>query len=262
VDLIAGKSEKRNKEHGMAQQSAGITRLKQALEDLGSASEGARLQLHLLALEARQRTGDLEANIENMEHRLDRGIHQAISTATDKARQLTKTLQESLRGHPPTVGPRADRLGTLVTEPVYTCSPDDSLARAAQIMWEHDCGAVPVIDAERRPCGMITDRDVCMGAYTRGQPLHAVRVSEVMSRHVRSCSVDDSLQRAIGTMVEARVRRVPIVGADGRLAGILSLGDAIRAATLLGQRDAEELVFQLVGAVSQRRPTDRPLAAE
>lgn len=129
-------------------------------------------------------------------------------------------------------------------------------------MWEHDCGAVPVVDAERRPCGMITDRDVCMGAYTRGLPLHALRVSEVMSRHVHSCSVEDSLQRAIGTMVEARVRRMPVVAADGRLVGLLSLGDVVRAATLLGQGDAQELVLQLVGAVSQRRPSDQPLAAE
>jgi CBS domain-containing protein len=246
----------------MAEQSAGIKRLKHALEDLGGASEGARLQLHLLALEARQRTGELEAGIENLELRLDRGIHQAIATATDKARQLTKTLQESLRGHPPVLGPRADRLGSLVTEPVYTCSPEDTLARAAQIMWEHDCGAVPVVDAEQRPCGMVTDRDVCMGAYTRGQPLHAVRMSEVMSRHIRSCSVEDSLQHAISTMVEAQVRRVLIVSAEGRLVGILSLGDAVRAATLLGQREAEELAFQLVGAVSHRRPSGQPLAAE
>jgi hypothetical protein len=84
----------------MAREPAGIAVLKQALEDLGSASDSARLQLHLLALEARQRTGELGASIDSVEQRLDRGIQQALSNAADKARQLTKTVQESLRGQP------------------------------------------------------------------------------------------------------------------------------------------------------------------
>jgi CBS domain-containing protein len=246
----------------MARETAGITLLKHALEDLGNASEGARLQLHLLALEARRRTGELGAGLDTVEQRLDRGIHQALATAADKARQLTKTVQESLRGEASMPGPRADRLETIMTEPVHSCSPDDSLARAAQIMWENDCGAVPVVDAAQRPCGMITDRDVCMAAYTRGQPPHAVRVSEVMSRHVHSCSLEDPLRRAIGMMVEAQVRRVPVIDSNGRLVGIVSLGDVVRAATLLGQREAEELAFQLLAAVTQRRPRGQSLAAE
>jgi CBS domain-containing protein len=246
----------------MAREPAGIAVLKQALEDLGSASDSARLQLHLLALEARQRTGELGASIDSVEQRLDRGIQQALSNAADKARQLTKTVQESLRGQPATQGPRPERLATLMTEPVHACTPDDSLARAAQIMWDNDCGSVPVVDAEGHPCGMITDRDVCMGAYTRGQALHALRVHDVMTHHVRSCSVHDSLEQAIRSMGEAQVRRLPVVDAGGRLVGILSLGDVIRAATLLGQKEAEAVVFQLLLAVSQRRPQGQPLAAQ
>ena len=50
------------------------------------------------------------------------------------------------------------------------------LARAAQLMWDHDFGALPVVDADGRLVGMITDRDICMAAYLRGQPLHDISV--------------------------------------------------------------------------------------
>lgn len=234
--------------------------LKHALEDLGSASESARLQLHLLALEARERTGELETGIEAIEQRLDQGIHQALSNATDKARQLAKTVKESWRGHPPIVGPHAEQLGTLMTSPVRSCSPQDSLAHVAQLLWEHDCGAVPVVDGEGRPCGMITDRDVCMAAYTKGKTLHEIRAREVMSRHLHSCSIDEPLEHAIAIMVDAQVRRVPIIGHDGRLTGILSLADVVRSVVLLGQREAETLVFALLAAVSRRRSAELPAA--
>jgi CBS domain-containing protein len=230
-----------------------LNTLKHALEDLGSASDSARLQLHLLALEARERTGKLETGLETLEQRLDQSIHQVLSSATDKARQLAKTLEQSWRGHPPIVGSQAEQLGTLMTSPARSCSPGDSLAEVAQILWDHDCGAVPVVDAEGRPCGMVTDRDVCMGAYTKGKPLHEIRVSDVMSRHVHTCSVDEPLERALALMVDAQVRRIPIVGHDGRLTGILALADVVHAALLLGQREAETVVFDLLAAVSRRR---------
>ncbi|HVZ36160.1 MAG TPA: CBS domain-containing protein [Polyangiaceae bacterium] len=238
-----------------------INILKHALEDLGSASENARLQLHLLALEARERTGAIETGIGALEHRLDQGIHQALSNATHTARQLAQTVKESWRGHPPMVGPHAERLGTLMSSPARSCSPRDSLAQVAQILWDHDCGAVPVVDADGRPCGMVTDRDVCMGAYTKGKALHEILVSDVMSRHLHSCSLDEPLERAIAIMIDAQVRRVPIVDHEGRLAGILSLADVVRAVVLLGQREAETLVFDLLAAVSRRRSGEQ-LAAQ
>jgi CBS domain-containing protein len=238
-----------------------INVLKHALEDLGSASESARLQLHLLALEARQRTGALETSIDTLEQRLDRGIHQALSNATDQARQLAKTVKDSWRGHPTIVGPQTERLGTLMTSPAHSCSPQDSLALAARLLWDHDCGAIPVVDAEGRPCGMITDRDLCMGAYTKGKALHDILAGEVMSRPVHSCSIDEPLERAIAVMIDAQVRRVPIVDHDGRLAGILALADVVRAAVLLGQREAEALAFDLLAAVSRRR-SGQQVAAE
>ena len=59
---------------------------------------------------------------------------------------------------------------------VKTCRSSDSLDRAAQLMWENDCGCVPIVDDEGRGVGMVTDRDVCMAAYTQGGPLTHLRV--------------------------------------------------------------------------------------
>ena len=74
----------------------------------------------------------------------------------------------------------------LMNQPAVTCSPRDTLHRAAGLMWEHDCGALPVVDDNGHIAGMITDRDICMAAYTQGRPLHAVPVNEIMSRTVFS----------------------------------------------------------------------------
>ena len=99
----------------MAQHASGATKnsnLKQLLEDLGSASDDARLQLHLLALETRQRTGEFGTRLEKLEKELDRGFHQALSTATERARQLTKVMHASLGLEPPS-RPSAKRSGQL-----------------------------------------------------------------------------------------------------------------------------------------------------
>ena len=64
----------------------------------------------------------------------------------------------------------------IMNREVKTCRPQDSLNRAAQIMWDEPCGAVPVVDDQHRPVGFLTDRDICMAAYTQGKPLEQLRV--------------------------------------------------------------------------------------
>ena len=115
-----------------------------------------------------------------------------------------------------------------MSQGVRTCSPDDSLNHVARILWEADCGAVPVTDAEGRLLGIITDRDVCMASYTRGQPLWACSVSSVMSTPVHHCAPDDSAEHVAEIMRAHQVRRVPVAAPDGRLLGMVSLADIAR----------------------------------
>lgn len=124
------------------------------------------------------------------------------------------------------------RVEQLMSKQVYWCRPEDTLDRAAQLMWDHDCGALPVCtgNGETRVSGMITDRDICMSALFQGRPLHEIRVSEAMTRESRVCRPEDAAADAERTMRSAQVRRLPVVSASGDLVGIISLADIAREA--------------------------------
>ncbi|HLU40431.1 MAG TPA: CBS domain-containing protein [Planctomycetota bacterium] len=117
-----------------------------------------------------------------------------------------------------------------MTKEVQTCQPHHTLAEPARLMWECDCGVVPVVDDARRVVGMVTDRDICMATYTQGKPPSAIPVQSVMAKNVVSCRVDEDLASAEQKMQKAQVRRLPVVDQDGVLVGILSLNDIARSA--------------------------------
>jgi CBS domain-containing protein len=118
----------------------------------------------------------------------------------------------------------------LMTADVKCCHPEDSLNTAAQLMWEYDCGCIPVVDDGGRPVAMITDRDICMAAYTQGARLSERPVASAMSCEIYTCRADDELAMVEEMMRQCRVRRVPVVDAQGRLTGIISLNDIAEAA--------------------------------
>ncbi|MEO6594314.1 MAG: CBS domain-containing protein [Planctomycetota bacterium] len=110
-----------------------------------------------------------------------------------------------------------------------TCCADDRLDSVAQKMWEHDCGCVPVVDREGRPLAMITDRDLCMAAFTTGKPLSELPVAHAMSKGVFTCRPQEDLTAAAQRMCKHGVRRIPVVDAEGKLTGLLSLNDLTTA---------------------------------
>lgn len=128
------------------------------------------------------------------------------------------------------------RVEEVMTADVACCRPDDSDERAAQLMWENDCGVIPVTDSSGRTVGIVTDRDLCMAAFTRGRDLSQLRVSDAMSPNVHGCRRKQSLEDALGLMREHRVRRLPVIEDDGRLVGMLSMNDVIRAVDQGGKR--------------------------
>lgn len=121
------------------------------------------------------------------------------------------------------------KVSDLMTKQVRACHQHDSLNRAAQLMWENDCGAVPVIDSDLKVIGMLTDRDICMAAYTRGLALADASVGSVMSRDVCICNPSDNIPAAAERMRERQIRRLPVIDDDQRLVGILSMSDIARA---------------------------------
>jgi CBS domain-containing protein len=117
------------------------------------------------------------------------------------------------------------RVGQLMSRPPITCGVDESLNSAARLMWEHDCGAIPVVDGDGKVVGIVTDRDVCMAAYTTGEKLHAIPVTTAMAKQVFCCRPDDALAAAEAVMSEQQIRRLPVVDAENRPLGMLSLND-------------------------------------
>lgn len=122
------------------------------------------------------------------------------------------------------------KISQVMTQPAFVCRTSDSLTEAAKLMWDHDCGVLPVTNEEGRVVGMITDRDICMAAYTQGRPLAAIQVSGVMSRSVYGCGPEDSLETAEQIMQNFQVRRLPVLDANGHPLGLVSLNDIARAA--------------------------------
>ena len=117
------------------------------------------------------------------------------------------------------------KIQDLMTTSVRACGSEDSLNEAARFMWEGDCGCLPVIDADRHVIGMITDRDVAMAAYMKGQPLREIPVSSAMTRAVIALHSKDELATAADRMCEAAIRRMPVVDDDNRPLGPGKIGE-------------------------------------
>jgi len=146
----------------------------------------------------------------------------------------------------------------LMTHAPAVCTTTDHLTRAAQIMWERDCGSVPVLDEAGKLTGIVTDRDICMAAYTQGRALHEIPVSSVMSKVVYAVGPDATAADALDTMNRKAVRRLPVTDASGRLLGILSLADFTRVARESAARRAptRDAVIDALAAVSTPRPIE------
>ena len=129
----------------------------------------------------------------------------------------------------------------VMTTQVATCVAGDDLDRVAQLLWDTDCGALPVASPERRVIGMITDRDVCMAAFTKGRALRELRVIDHMTASPAVCQVDDTLESAAAHMGERGVRRLPVVDEAGLIVGVVAINDIARAAARANARDKRGL---------------------
>ncbi len=141
-----------------------------------------------------------------------------------------------------------------MTKDVWTCQEDETLAVAARIMWDHDVGAVPVVDVARKLVGIVTDRDICMAAYFTGKPLEVERVGLHMSTQVYTAAPADPVEAAEQLMRSKQVHRLPVVDATGEVIGMVSLNDLARAAAERGRSaiDSSEIVATLAAIARPR----------
>jgi len=144
------------------------------------------------------------------------------------------------------------RIRDIMTEPVIACSPDTNLAAAAAIMWNEDCGVLPVVE-DGKLTGILTDRDICIALGTRGVPAPSIAVRDVAMKDVETCAPESDVHSAMHTMRRAKVRRLPVVDDQGQLKGLIGLNDIILAADRKGGPVDYEEVMNTVKAVSEHR---------
>lgn len=117
------------------------------------------------------------------------------------------------------------KVQSIMTTNVTSCNPNTNLAAAAGLLWEQDCGALPVVDGEGKVVGMLTDRDICMAVATKGRLASEIPVREAITGAVHSCHPNDDIKSSIKTMQSEKVLRLPVINEDGRLQGIISMND-------------------------------------
>ena len=138
------------------------------------------------------------------------------------------------------------RISDIMTPNLACCGADSLAPEAAQLMCDNDCGAIPVVDAQNRPIGIVTDRDIACRAVAHGWNAAELPASAVMSAPLVALHPDETFDDAIQVMKENHVHHLPVIEDDGRLLGIVAQSD-------LGRRMTNRELGQLARETSIRR---------
>ena len=138
----------------------------------------------------------------------------------------------------------------VMTKDPICCLPNDSAAKAAQLMKNENVGSIPVIENEqsRTLVGIVTDRDLALTIVAEERDANSTPVAAVMTRTLVTCRVDDDLEKALGAMAEHQLRRIPVVDNDNKIVGIIAQADV---ATRV---DEPEKTGEMVKGISQEQP--------
>ena len=146
-------------------------------------------------------------------------------------------------------------VGDFMHRGVHSCREGASLAEVARTMGDCNCGFLPVVDADGRVVGVVTDRDVCLAIG-----LGDVSLSGASTKEAFTVRANDCLTHAQDLMRLNRVRRLPVVDSTGRPIGVLSLSDLARAADPGWTADAGGVtpasVVSLLASVDRSEPSD------
>ena len=112
---------------------------------------------------------------------------------------------------------------------VYTISPDSTMKDMVHDMLARRAGSLLVVDGDGRTVGIVTDRDLLRNLRAGGPEWESVKISEIMSHDVVFCSIGDTIDQVMEVMTERRIRHLPVMD-GGQLAGVVSIGDIMKAA--------------------------------
>ncbi len=127
-----------------------------------------------------------------------------------------------------------------------TVAPDTTVRSLLATLAEHNIGAVVVTPDGDGIVGIVSERDVVRTLHARGAELLDTAVADIMTTDVRTCGPDDEVDSLRNTMTEHRIRHLPVVG-EGRLVGIVSIGDVVKSAISELATERQHLVEYLQG---------------
>ncbi len=110
---------------------------------------------------------------------------------------------------------------------IITARPDATVAAAINLLKQEKIGAVVVSDDGNRIQGILSERDVVRALVDHGGDLLNMPVSDLMTRAVKTCSLDANIQDVMSEMTHSRIRHLPVLD-DGKLCGIISIGDVVK----------------------------------
>ena len=152
------------------------------------------------------------------------------------------------------------KVAEIMVRTAASCNAEMNLGEAVEIMWNRDCGILPIVNAESKVTGVVTDRDIAVALGTRNRLPGEITVKEVASPHLYCCKPEDEVHSALHTMASARVRRLPVVNKTGKLEGILSMDDVVSRSEANRGSDvsADKVVNTLKAVYSSHLPEQMP----
>jgi CBS domain-containing protein len=123
---------------------------------------------------------------------------------------------------------------------VVTVAPRDTVAALVNVLSRNRIGAAPVVDEAGHLAGIISERDVIRGIAKHGETVTALAVERLMTTEVRTCTPEDAIVELMEVMTLQRIRHLPVVS-DGKLAGIVSIGDVVKQRLAEAQSELDEL---------------------
>ena len=140
----------------------------------------------------------------------------------------------------------------FMTKNVGFCHPENNLTEAAEIMQRRDCGIVPVIDEDEKVVGMISDRDICLALANENAKFSQVKVEKLMMTKIINCSADDKIEDALRKMRKNQLKRLAVIGKEGKLVGILSVTDVL--ISVRKNKKLKKKIYKTLEKIFQPRP--------
>ncbi len=144
------------------------------------------------------------------------------------------------------------KVNKIMTKNVGFCQAEDDFTKAIEIMWQRDCGVVPVVNKDSEVVGIISDRDAAIAVFLKEKPAADILISNHISEKVVTCSEKDSVKSVLKKMRKHQIKRLPVVDKKEKLSGIISITDILLAAGK--DKSLKKKIFKTLEAIAKPRP--------